>query len=420
MAFTAAAAVIVLLRPSHERWTRVWVFLAPAAVFGAWWFLWRAPSAPSPFPTQPSDVFLFVRESWVMLTAAVTGLSGVLHAPAFRSPVAQVAGALLFLVLIVAGAWRFRRLPPTFWAVLGALLVLLVSTRLSPGGFLRTPDAPRYLYPEAILFLLVLVELAGAVQFRGWPAWVATVVLVLGLWSNIHQLQAAGHTIRQASDVAQGDFTAYEMAGPRLHRNYSPSDLYPTAGQYLDAAAAFGSAAISPPELPATPLAERQAADSALAGTLGIRVRPAHGRPASHAAPQVVRLLSGRTARRHGCVVLEPAPAGGQSTPPSVPLNPSPDLLARALSGRSAKPGRMAPELAELAPPPRGLRLYAADMSKTAVLLGRFAQPPSAQLDRPQQGRAAILRFPHDGIPLPWHVTVASNGPVTACGIGPP
>jgi hypothetical protein len=142
IAFTAAAAVVILLSPSPRRWQSAWVFLAPAAVFAAWYLIWRT-TTPTVFPNTASDVFLFVRQSWVMLTATVTGLSGVLDAPVYRQPVAEVAGALLFALLVFAVALRFRRLPPFFWAALVGLVVLIASTRLSSGGLLRRPHEVR-------------------------------------------------------------------------------------------------------------------------------------------------------------------------------------------------------------------------------------------------------------------------------------
>ena len=41
VAFTAAAAVMVILSPAPEQWKRVWVVLVPAAIFVAWYLIWR-------------------------------------------------------------------------------------------------------------------------------------------------------------------------------------------------------------------------------------------------------------------------------------------------------------------------------------------------------------------------------------------
>ena len=80
------------LSPAPERWRRVWVFIVPIALFAVWYFVWRT-TTPTLIPNTASDVFLFVRQSWVMLCATVTGLSGVLPIPVYRQPVAEVVGA---------------------------------------------------------------------------------------------------------------------------------------------------------------------------------------------------------------------------------------------------------------------------------------------------------------------------------------
>ena len=94
--------------------------------------------------------------------------------------------------------------------------------------------------------------------------------------------------------------------------------------------------------------------------------------------------------------------------------NPSSEIALRWALRGEAPP--TVPALAELAPPSEGLLLAAPDISKTAILVGRFA-PPSAQLDRPQRARFGTLRLPAAGLAQPWRVIVASSEPVTVCGL---
>ncbi len=385
-AFIAAAAVLVLLRPSPERWRRVWVFLAPIALFGAWWLLWRAPSPPSPFPTRVSSVYLFMRDSWTTLTASVSGLSGVLQQPVFDQPPAQLAAALLFALLLAGIAWRFRQLPPSFWAALAGLLVLLAATRLAPAGYLRTPDSARYLYPEAFLFLLVLIELAGAMRPPRWVAWAATAVLLLGLWWNLDQLNAAGRTLRETSEGANGYRAGYEIAGPKLRPNYRSSSFGPTAGGYLDAVAAYGSPAISPSALATAPPRTRISADTALVGSLGIRFRaPRRGAAPRGRAPRLESVSAARAVRRRGC--LELRPRGG------------------AIGS------------AELLVPRGGIRASSGDLPAARVLLGRFADSPTVPVEPLDDRTTAWLRIPSDDSTAPWRVMIQSTKPVSVCGL---
>jgi hypothetical protein len=424
LAFLAAAGVLVVLRPPPERFTRLWVPAIPAAAFGAWWLFLRPPSTEVIFPTRPIDVVTFIRDSWTAMVADVSGLAGVIDAPSFDQPVARVVALLLLGLLIGAVLIRWRRVPASFWAALAALVVLMGATRLSPGGFIRTPDEVRYLYPLGVLFLLLLTELAAIVEIRGWAALGAIAVLALGLVYNLDRLRDGGAQLRAASQAVLGAYSAYELAGRRLHEDYQTGELGRTATsarEYVDAAAAYGSAADSPAQLATAPLPVRRGADAALAGSLGIALRDAsRAGPEEARAPRVEQVFSGRVIRRRGCLRLEPAPPSSAVATRRIPLNPNPSptrALKYILRDEPVKPIPTVPELAALDPGGRGLRLHAPEVHNTAVLLGRFAQPPSGQLPRPGRGQAASLRIPAIGPGPPWRVTLAASAPVTACGL---
>jgi hypothetical protein len=204
-----------------------------------------------------------------------------------------------------------------------------------------------------------------------------------------------------------------------IDESYKPGGFKTSAGEYLRAAAEYGSVADSPDALLVAPDDERLSADAALAGSLGIELRPgAVAQPKAAATPKIVRPLSGRLRQRPGCVRLRPT---GPPTAAVVPIdaNPSPQLkLKRTLRGLPPTPTLRVPLLAEVTSPAGGVRVFAADLRRTALLVGRFWEPPTAQLDRPRSGRAGVLRLPASGLALPWRVTVASDRPVTVCGLG--
>jgi hypothetical protein len=421
LSFLVAAGVLVIARPPPARWRSAWVLAVPAAVFGAWWLFLRSPSTESFSTTRPIDVARFAIDSWTTVAAHVSGLAALLDQPTFEQTLAQVGGAALFAAIVAAVAIRRSRIPASLWAALAALVVLLASTRLSPGGFLRNPEEVRYLYPAAVLLLLVLVELAAIARPRVWAASALTAVLLLGLVYNLDQLRAGSRTARLKSQEALGDYSAYEIAGPGLDLAYTPEDFAPSARQYLQAAHGYGSVARPPAALLAAPAAERRRADTALVGSLGIGVRPVPDQPRGNAPPpRVTRDISGRAKRHRGCLLLEPRGPSGAPPAPTVPLeaDPSDRLLKRALRGLPPTPSRRVTQLAQLTAPPRGITLHAADLSRTAILVGRFWEPPAAQLERPGRGRVGVLRLPDSGLALPWRIIVASNRPVTACGLG--
>jgi hypothetical protein len=418
LSFLAAAGVLVVFRPWPQPWRSAWLLAVPAAAFGAWWLFLRAPTTDVIFPTRPIDVFDFAVDSWISISATVSGLAGILDEPTFDQTLAQIVAAALFASLVVILVMRRGRVPASLWAALVGLVVLVGSTRLSPGGWLRSPEEIRYLYPEAVLFLLVLTELAGVARVRGWAALAFTGVLVLGLVYNVDRLQDGGALARLDSQRALAQYTVYETAGPSLREDFKPSDFSATAGEYLDAAERYGSVTEPVAELAAAPALVRQAADDALAGSIGLALRPAHGLgPPGPQAPRLIQELGGRVVRGQGCLRLEPSrPASGVATA-TVPLDPNPSKKAafrRALRGEAPP---TVPKLAQLAPPSEGLGLSAPDISRTAILVGRFASPPTAQLDRPERAHFGTLRLPADGLRLPWQVIVASSVPVTVCGL---
>lgn len=422
LSFLAAAAVLVIARPSAQRWRSVWVLAVPAAVFGAWWLFLRSPTTGSIAPTRPIDVIRFAVDSLTSITAHVSGLAGVLEQPTFEQTIAQVATAVLFAAFLAAAAAWWRRVPASFWASLLALLVLVSSTRLSPGGFLRYPEEVRYLYPAAVLLLLVLMEVAAIARVQAWTAWAITAVLLAGLVYNLDQLRDGGAVARAKSQEALGDYSAYEIAGPMLDESYKPGDFAPSARQYLQATEGYGSIADPPGRLQVAPAIERRRADASLVGSMGIELQPVPDEArAPGPSPQITRVLSGRARPSHGCVRLTPNATAGSAQPPTLFLNPDPSdqlRLKRALRGLPPVPTQTVMELAELTSPRGGMRLYAPEISKTALMIGRFWQPPTAQLDRPGHGHAGLLRLPANGLALPWQVTVASNRPVTVCGLG--
>jgi hypothetical protein len=368
LGFLAAAAVMIAFRPSARRWKSSWVALTPGALFGAFLAFYQRTVENAP-ETDVSDVLAFASNSWTMLTAAVSGLSGVLEAPIYDRSLAEIASVGLLALILVGAALRLRKLRSTFWAAVAALIMLLVAPRLSPGGFLRPPDAPRYLYPDAFLFLWILVELGWAWREAWTPrvrtlvAGLATGVLLLGLWSNVDKLSDASSTVRANSRIARGQYSAYDLERGRLRSSYTPNQFLPTAGNYLAAATAYGSMGLSPSELSRAPQVTRAAADRALVGSLGLSLVPA-----PHAQP-------GR-----GCAAQ--------------------------------------PALAELDLPPGGAWIEGDQLGGATFTLGRFAEPPVTPLTPPPgAGTEAVLRIPPDGAGVPWRLQIASRKPVTVCGL---
>ena len=90
--FLAAAAIMIALRPSPRRWRSAWVVAIPAVLVAVFLIFYQR-TADTPHQGI-SDVLSFERASWTMLTAAVSGLSGVLRSPVWDRPLAEIASAV--------------------------------------------------------------------------------------------------------------------------------------------------------------------------------------------------------------------------------------------------------------------------------------------------------------------------------------
>jgi hypothetical protein len=389
ISFAAAAAVMIVLS-SRDAWRRLWVVAIPAALFAIWWFFIRIPNAPSLVPNRPADVFEFVRQSWAALTAAVSGLFGVLDQPAYHQPLAWIAAAALLALIALGVAFSWRRLPPIFWASLLGLLVLMATTRLAPAGFFRVPDESRYLYPEAFFLLIALGVLAGTLKLPDWAMWVASAVLLISLWPNIDRLHDGGRDYAAFSDRYRVAWSAAEIAGPSVKPEYRPDGVSPTAAEYLATVDDFGRGGYSPAALAERPEALRHAGDANLVAALGLELVPVGRAPRDGPPPRVEGPTDVVTSR--GCVTV-PEAAG-------MPQRAFRSVVFTLPSG--------------------GAWLGLGATQGASVKLGRFADQPLVPLTLPAGARAAELRIPPDRASEPWRLLVGARGRITVCGLPQP
>jgi hypothetical protein len=389
IAFAAVGAVMIILS-SWDGWKRLWVMVLPGILFAAWWLFIRPPPNSS-FPNPPEQVFAFVRQSWVAVTAAVSGLFGVLEQPAFHQTPAKVAAvALLGLIALGIGFGR-RRLPPIFWAALVGLLVLMVTTRLAPAGFLRVPDGPRYLYPEAFLLLIALGALAGSLKLPGWSMWAASAVLLVSLWPNIDRLHDAGRQYAQESEQYRVEWSAVEIAGPSAQPGFRFNSFSPDAGDYLAVVRDFGHGGYTADEIARKPEGLRHLADANEVAALGLKLEPVPGPPRGGVPPQLADPGIAAT-KRAGCTTVS------RGTP----------------AAETASEARGV----EFLLPTGGAWLGLSAPAGAGIYLGRFDQA-NVPLGPPAGARGLELRIPPDRASLPWRLLVRSPSPITVCGLVP-
>jgi hypothetical protein len=390
ISFAAAGAVMVVLS-SRNGWRRLWVIVIPGAVFAAWWLFIRPPDYAS-FPNPPEAVFVFVRQSWVALTAAVSGLFGVVEQPAFHQTPAKVAAVTLLALIALGIGFGRSRLPPAFWAALVGLLVLIVTTRLAPAGFLRVPDESRYLYPEAFFLLIALGVLAGSLKLPDWSMWAASAVLLVSLWPNIDRLHDAGQLFSQDSERYRVQFSAVEIAGPSARPGYRPRPFSPTAAEYLAAVRAFGPGGFTADEIAGKSDELRSVADVSESAALGLHLEPAPRPPRDGVPPSVADQQIAPTSKA-GCTTVREArrPGPGASGSREVEF-----ILSRGGAWLSLRPD-----------------------ADAGIYLGRFADGATVPLKRPDGRKGLELNVPPDQVSVPWRLLIRQGSGITVCGLAP-
>ncbi len=394
LGFLAGAAVLIGLRGT-SRWRTVWVLAAPAAAVVAYQAFFQIHGSPR---ADVAALLAFMRDTFISTTAAVSGMAPLIHGSLFDNPPAQLLALALALFIAATAVVKRRELRTFFWAGLAALLVLMAATRLAPYGFLRVPDAARYLYPQSALLLLVLAGALGpwlasvpALRTRLVAA-AAGVVLAAALAGNLVALRDSGDALRSASDEALGQYSAYDLDGRAMDSSYAPNPFQPTVANYLAAAGAWGGVGLSPDELASASNPVRAAADRALVGGLGVRLRP---------APE--------------------GPDGAMGSRPAVRANEA--LHVRSGSGcvelsRAAKDGATPQALVTL--PRGGASIRAPDAKGTPVYAYRFASSTDVALPWPGGSRDASLDLPIDSSTTPWRVLITVGEPLRICGHTPP
>jgi hypothetical protein len=282
VAFVAGVAVSILIRPDRLR--RLWIVAIPAILFAAW-YLWArqfelTPVGPENAPDVPPAIF-------DSLGAVLSSLAGRLPTGDGVSVplVGQSAfGPILAVIALALLAVRVRRgsLPPTVWPVLAAVLVYWTFIGLAE----RPPDSSRYVFPGAILVLLIATDALR--DRRPGPVGIAALALfvAVALPANIAKLYDGGDYLANDADLTRGEFAMMELAGSNAKPGYL-SAYDPVARDvgaspnvvmdpvvYRDAADRIGSLADPLARIRGEDILLRQVDDVILARTLDLRIEP--------------------------------------------------------------------------------------------------------------------------------------------------
>ncbi len=396
--FGLIAAVEMLQRPGRGL-RESWLYLAPGLLYGAW-LVWA-----SQFHQNQLAATNIGPSPTAVVNGAAADAASIFGV--FRSPGPQVAsapdlgiaigiGVPLALALAALLVWRLRSGPPPTpraWALLVGLLALWTLLALTIGPA-RSPLASRYVYPGAIVVLLLAAELvAGLRPTRGIAIAVAA-VLAVSLVANVDEMRVGGGYFRAEGSYNRAELAALELVRGRVSPDFlveqgstallPHGDMIFTAGQYFDATDRFGSPADSTAELAAAGAPQRASADQLLGRALALAATPAAG-PTRSAASGAVRpgpAAVNMTVRRQGrCSLLRPAPgvAGKVSL-----------LLPRG-----------------------GFRYGVARDTQVKVSLGRFGDGFS--FTPPAVYGPATVAIRGDRSRRPWRALITARTPVIAC-----
>jgi len=244
----------------RRTWRRLWVPLAPLAVYGAWYVAYQTGTG------DRASVGTTARFAEELLAQTVGTLLGIEDRGTLADVTLALIAAGVVALWIVVGRPRTPRLVGNATA-LASFTVLLAVGRASSG--LTT----WFSYAEAVFLLLTVAELLVGRRVRLAPM---IVVGVVALWSivwNLGQLSDGGARFRTVSRAERAALASVELARDRVDRDFAPDPLLQdvTAGRYLDVAAEYGSPAFTVGETRATSRDAREVADDVLIRALRIR-----------------------------------------------------------------------------------------------------------------------------------------------------
>ncbi len=377
LGYLVAVAVLVLL--GRDRLRRAWIPLIPLALYGGWWVWAQQFDQGRTSADNAGHVVSFFAKSLAVDGGALTGVAIPFSRFGELAPVATAPpGPLGWMVAVLIVAFVARRLwsgcysPTIFGSVAVVATYWLAAAIADPLLLGSQVDQVRYVLPGSVGVLLVLTDAAKGMRIRGAAAVALVVVFVFSLAMNLVFLRDGAHSIRAKAVATRTVLAMVELANgsppgaatadlegisPQI-----PADINvlrgTTPGDYLTAAARYGSPAFDLAQIRALPAVDRLRADAALRQADAIALRPA-------AAPTA-----------------------------------------------AARCRRIAPGAAPLPVAAGELRLRAGGAGASVALI-RFGDPPGVPQALPASGWSALTIRP-DPAPEPWRV-VATEAPVTLC-----
>lgn len=362
----AAGSVVDLFWSWRTRQRRMQLVLLPIALFAIWWLGWGH-TAESHFSLDN----VVHAPGWI-LDAAASGMTSLLglatalnETPALPHLIWGRIVVIFALGLAAVQLGRGRRPSRELAVVVVIGLAFWVLAALN-STWARPPLASRYQYPSAVFILLIAAEAGRGIRPRTSMLVLATGMAAISVFSGVSLLSRAySGEWRGTAQYTRAGLSGLELAGSPAASDYRYTfgSVNTAASDYLSTVAAYGSPALPRAELLASSEIHREAADQALVQALGLHLRREYPRAS---ARNCDRLRNGTNIR---------------------PINVRHGQLTLSNNGKAPaelRVGRVADE--------------------ARVYVGQI--PPDAR---------ASLRLPQGSLYRPWHLDLATGGPITIC-----
>jgi hypothetical protein len=381
-AFVAIACIEIALDP--RRWSRAYVVAVPVVVVAILYLGWGGNAPEQPLADGPHTVSY-------ALDMAAAGAGGLIGQGLDWGRPLLAAGVVVLATL----AFRRAAILPRVGAVAAGAVTLSLLTGVSRAAFQPPvpPDTSRYIYPSAVLLLLLSVSVIAPRPgpIRPAAALVAAVATALACVMGTGALAEGGNGLRAVSTQLRPELAALEAARGHVDPSFViDPQLAPqiTALPYYAAVDAFGSPAPTLAQVRGGPVDEQALFDAALARALGVAPKTATVLRSAGTAPRVELATGGQLSTRGACDVFR---SSGSGAALDFTL-----ALGQGVSVR-ADPG-----------PPVELRLRRiASMFLPSVSSGSVAG-----------GATVTLAAPRDRLTGPWHARLSPRQPVEVCSAG--
>jgi hypothetical protein len=365
----AAAAIAELVLRREKR--RLWVVFAPLAAWAVWFVHYGKTGNP---PAENlARTPRYIAEMFATSAGGVTGFGRYVG----------VAVGIVFAILV---AVRIRRsgASPRLAFLLTMLMSFWIFAAIERAHLVPSTD-PKWVYPNAILLLLIGAEIGAGAHISRRVRLVGAAIAAFAVASNMAQLIHGGEHLRAISTRIRAELAALQLARDRVDPQYRPDVVDApqiTAGPYLAAIVALGSPADPVESLPNLSADTRASADRVLLEASHLTLSPMAGQ-LDTVAPRVEAIAGGTRLGLGPCVVF------------------------RATRTHA---------FVALSVPPHGLRITA-DRGTVVVRLRRFADAYSPLVIGTVTSHRLSFEPPRDASPTPWHIRLGTSGGVTSCSL---